>query len=189
MLLEPSLPDQVRQILAYKDSAPALVERKVGDGRVLLLTTTIDRDWSDLPVRTAYLPLTRRIVQYLARRATSARQDKPVVGKRITLDVSGLVDERAIIHGPEKMRRVMEPVNGEVSFVPETLGFYEVWADRDGQDDAGNTAENSAKNRLDALAFAANADPEESQLAALSEDAFLPWTEPSEAAIAAGEAD
>gem|GEM_PF-287802 len=188
MLLEPSLPDQVRQILAYKDSAPALVERKVGDGRVLLLTTTIDRDWSDLPVRTAYLPLTRRIVQYLARRATSARQDKPVVGKRITLDVSGLVDERAIIHGPEKMRRVMEPVNGEVSFVPEKLGFYEVWADGDGQDEA-NAPEDSAKNRLDALAFAANADPEESQLDALGEDAFNPWTEPSEAQIAAGKVD
>lgn len=188
MLLEPSLPDQVRQILAYKDSAPALVERKVGDGRVLLLTTTIDRDWTDLPVRTTYLPLTRRIVQYLARRATSARQDKPVVGDRITLDVSGLVDERAIIHGPQGLRRVLEPVNGEVNFVPEKLGFYEVWADGDGAQAQGEP-ESSAKNRLDALAFAANADPQESQLDALGEDAFLPWSEPTEAQIAAGQAD
>ncbi|AWV90923.1 BatA domain-containing protein [Bradymonas sediminis] len=189
MLLEPSLPDQVRQILAFKDSAPALVERKVGDGRVLLLTTTIDRDWTDLPVRTAYLPLTRRIVQFLARRATSARQDKPVVGHRITLDVSGLVDERAIIHGPNKMRLVMEPVNGEVAFVPEVLGSYEVWADRDGQGDDAKSTEKSANNRLDALAFAVNADPGESQLNALAEDAFDPWTEASAADVAAGDGD
>lgn len=188
MLLEPSLPDQVRQLLAYKDSAPALVERKVGDGRVLLLTTTIDRDWSDLPVRTAFLPLTRRIMQFLARRATSARQDKPIVGKRITLDVSGLVDERAIIHGPDKSRRVLEPVNSQVSFVPKTLGAYEVWAERDGDEKEAAAPEKGSKNRLDALAFTVNADPEESQLGALGEDAFSPWTEPSEVDELSGDA-
>lgn len=176
MLLEPSQQTESREILAFKDNAPALIERKVGDGRVVMLTTSIDREWTDLPVRTAFLPLMRRSVQYLARRATSAGKDRPVVGERLTLDVSGLVDERAIIHGPEDARLVLEPTDGTVGFVPEYVGFYQVWADSDEpQGDVDNP-----RNRLDALSFAANVNPDESKLEALGQNALDPWTKPSD---------
>ncbi|QDG50860.1 VWA domain-containing protein [Persicimonas caeni] len=176
MLLEPTQQTETREILAYKDNAPALIERKVGDGRVVMLTTTVDREWTDLPVRTAFLPLMRRSVQYLARRATSAGKDRPVVGERLTLDVSGLVDERAIIHGPEDSRLVLEPTDGTVGFAPEHVGFYEVWADSDeAQGDADNP-----RNRLDALSFAANVDSDESKLDPLGQNALDPWTKPDE---------
>ena len=177
MLLEPTQQEQSREILAYKDNAPALIERKVGDGRVVMLTTTVDREWTDLPVRTAFLPLMQRNIQYLARRATSAGKDRPVVGERVTLEVSGLADERAIIKGPQETRLVLEPNDGTVGFVPEHDGFYEVWADSDAVEEGNATP----RNRIDALAFAVNIDSDESKLEPLGQNAFDAWTKPDEA--------
>ncbi|HET8562598.1 MAG TPA: BatA domain-containing protein [Candidatus Binatia bacterium] len=53
-------------LVSLANGDPLLVEQKVGSGRVLFLTTTADRDWSDLPLKTAYLPLIQSITSYLA---------------------------------------------------------------------------------------------------------------------------
>ena len=70
MLVEPD-PRAPREILArFTNDAPALMERAVGNsgqGRVLLLTTSIDREWTDLPIRPGFLPLVEQIVLYLGR--------------------------------------------------------------------------------------------------------------------------
>lgn len=66
MLLDPARDTATRNvILRYESGAPALVEREVGRGRVLLLTTTVDRDWTDLPIRTGFLPLIRESARFL----------------------------------------------------------------------------------------------------------------------------
>ncbi len=52
-------------ILRYESGAPALVEREVGKGRVMLLTTTVDREWTDLPIRAGFLPLMREATRNL----------------------------------------------------------------------------------------------------------------------------
>ncbi len=54
------------QVLArYDDGAPALLERKSGNGRVLMWTSSIDTFWNDLAVRPVYLPLMHRLMRYL----------------------------------------------------------------------------------------------------------------------------
>ena len=167
MLLEPSPPEQSTVVLSYKDGAPALIERKTGKGRVFLLTTTLDRAWSDLPVRTAFLPLLRRSILYLARRATSEGDRRHRVGEPVELDVGGLVDERAVVRGPGDRRWVLEPEEGQVSFVPPVAGSYEVWAD--------GTEGGEAGQRLDGLAFSVNVHHEESDLRPLGDEALAPW--------------
>jgi hypothetical protein len=52
-------------VLRLGSGAPALVEQRVGRGRVLLFVSTIDRDWTDLPLRPGYAPLVQRLVRYL----------------------------------------------------------------------------------------------------------------------------
>jgi hypothetical protein len=65
MLMEPQA-DAPRQVLVrFTNDAPALMERLVGTGRVLLWATSIDRDWTDLPIRPGYLPLVHQMVLYL----------------------------------------------------------------------------------------------------------------------------
>jgi hypothetical protein len=166
MLLEPSPPEQSEVILTYKDNAPALLEREVGRGRVLLWTTSIDDEWTDLPYRPAFLPLTRRSVQYLARRATSAGKERHVVGEEVELEIASVIKDRAVVTGPDDLRLVLEPTDGKIRFTPRHAGLYQVWAESDDDPD----------NRVDALAFTANVDTDESNLARLPDDALVPWT-------------
>lgn len=49
----------------YDDGAPALLEIEAGRGRVMLLTTTLDTSWNDLPLKPSYLPLLRQMTRYL----------------------------------------------------------------------------------------------------------------------------
>jgi hypothetical protein len=51
-------------VLANGD--PLLMERRVGAGRVMFMATSADRDWTDLPVKTAYLPFVQALTSYLA---------------------------------------------------------------------------------------------------------------------------
>jgi hypothetical protein len=154
------------------------VERRVDQGHVLLWTSTIDADWTDLPLRAPFVPLMQRAVMYLARRATSRAKDQVEVGKPLRIEVSSTVRERVIFQGPlhldEASRQVVEPVEGVVTFVPTSPGCYVPWAD---QDDASAPlgAEERPRNRLDELAFCANPPASESMIEPLPESALDPW--------------
>jgi hypothetical protein len=53
-------------LISLANGDPLLIEHKVGAGRVLFFATSADRDWTDLPVKTAYLPLVQSLTNYLA---------------------------------------------------------------------------------------------------------------------------
>ena len=61
-------------LLSYEDGRPFLLERALGRGRVLLFTSTADRDWTDLPTRIAYVPLVHSLVGYAARLSQAAQR-------------------------------------------------------------------------------------------------------------------
>src|SRR4029079_4524090 len=83
MLLGP-MPDAPgrRVVLRYESGAPALVEAEVGRGRVLLLTTTIDREWTDLPIRPGFLPLVQESARFLAGAPSGDSISALAVGQR-----------------------------------------------------------------------------------------------------------
>jgi hypothetical protein len=56
-----------RVLWRYTNGGVALAERPFGRGRVLLLTTTADAEWTNLPHKPAFLPLVHRAVSYLVR--------------------------------------------------------------------------------------------------------------------------
>ena len=53
-------------LISLSNGDPLLLEQKVGPGRVLYVASTADRDWNDLPVKTAYLPFIQSLTNYLA---------------------------------------------------------------------------------------------------------------------------
>lgn len=69
MLLEPDPEREHAIALSFTSGAPALLTREVGAGRVALLTTTIDRDWADLPLRPGFVPMVSSMLGYLADRS------------------------------------------------------------------------------------------------------------------------
>jgi hypothetical protein len=61
--VEPATDDRV--LLRLADGAPLLLERALGDGRVLLFTSSLGREWNDLPVQPAFVPLMAGIANEL----------------------------------------------------------------------------------------------------------------------------
>ncbi|MGD0089985.1 MAG: BatA domain-containing protein [Planctomycetota bacterium] len=55
-----------RALASYSSGDLALVQKQLGEGKVLLLTTAVDLDWSDLPVHPFYVPLMQNLVFELA---------------------------------------------------------------------------------------------------------------------------
>jgi hypothetical protein len=55
------------QVLArFNDGAPALLERRLGAGRVVFFSSDVNRRWNDLPLQTAFVPFLHEIARYLA---------------------------------------------------------------------------------------------------------------------------
>ncbi|MGB5329332.1 MAG: VWA domain-containing protein [Gammaproteobacteria bacterium] len=61
--LQPGADDRV--VASYSDGAVALLERRVGQGRVLVLTTTLDKHWNDLALQPVFLPLLHHSLRHL----------------------------------------------------------------------------------------------------------------------------
>ena len=63
-------------LLSYEDGRPFLLEGSLGRGRVLLFTSTADRDWTDLPTRIAYVPLVHSLMGYAAQLSEAAQRSQ-----------------------------------------------------------------------------------------------------------------
>ena len=83
LLLQPTPRSQgeTTVLLSFESGAPALVERTVGRGRVLLFTSTLDRDWNDLPIQPAFLPLVQQVVRHLSRAPLQKAETETLIGQ------------------------------------------------------------------------------------------------------------
>jgi hypothetical protein len=79
-----------RVLWRYTNGGVALAERAFGRGRVLLLTTTADAAWTNLPRKPAFLPLAHRAVYYLARSTQQAWNLAPGEAVALPLTVGDL---------------------------------------------------------------------------------------------------
>ncbi len=61
-------------VMAQLDNgSPLLIEKRVGDGVVVQLTTACDADWSDLPLRPFYVPLMQQLLTTMAEQVMPPR--------------------------------------------------------------------------------------------------------------------
>ena len=92
-------PDAGTRVLArYDDGAVAVAEKRMGTGRVIAVTTTLDDSWNDLALKPVYLPLVHQLIRYLSQfEQTVAWQT-----------VGSVVDLNAAFKGPGE-RTVVTP--------------------------------------------------------------------------------
>ena len=102
-------------LLSLAGGAPLLVEKRVGPGRVLFFTTAADRDWSDLPLKTAYLPLLQSLVSYVAGGKRGAMDTGVIVGnpKTFTLPPSYVGKSLQVVKPDRKERGIIFAAAGE----------------------------------------------------------------------------
>ncbi|HEY2987385.1 MAG TPA: BatA domain-containing protein [Candidatus Binatia bacterium] len=121
-------------LIALAGGDPLALEKKTGAGRVILISTAADRDWSDLPLKTAYLPLAQSLVSYLQAGRKGALDAGITVGdaKKFILPPSYVGKSLKIIPPDQKEREVTltgETDNAAASFTGNNLaGIYRVSA-------------------------------------------------------------
>src|SRR4030095_14765658 len=111
-----------RVVAQYTSGDAALVERAGGPGRVLLLTSDVDRRWNDFPLHSSFVPFAQEAARYLGARA-------PMVASYLVGDVPrgiaprpGLVeaDGRAIAVKVHPRERRIDRVTASVLHALET---------------------------------------------------------------------
>ena len=119
-------PDPSAQILARFDAgAPALLERQVGMGRVLLWTSTLDLSWSDLPLKPVFLPF----IHQAARQLSAYAEPRPwsMVGQVLdaSFGESTSPPGGAVVVTPSGRQMPLEEEGADVLELSES-GFYEL---------------------------------------------------------------
>jgi hypothetical protein len=161
--------DADRVLARYDDGGVAVVERRVGGGRVIAFTSTVDESWNNAPTQPMFLPLVHELSAYLAQYEAPAAWQ--TVGRMFDLSdaVGSAVREGGAGSGSASLTRgvLVSPANEQITIgeggVPSVplaeQGFYSVRLP--GQGDRRP------------YAVAVNIDPAESDLSSLPPAEFL----------------
>jgi hypothetical protein len=143
-----------RILITLNDDAPLLIERKIGAGRVLMLTSPLAREWNDLATHPVFVQFMADTASYMtdAEASTSSAQVGGVLMTGLNARQGGQIFD-------PKGQRVLALGDTSVPdrIVPEHSGFYEI--------------RTAGASRW----IAVNTDPRESDLARMSAVALQRW--------------
>jgi hypothetical protein len=159
--------DDANVLARYDDEGVAVAERNVGNGRTLVLTTTLDPSWNTLALEPGYLPFLHETLKFLASHVSgthafsvgdsvdleSYARGLPGYGQTAAALTRGTV---TTLRAPSGKRIPMAAGNAFARI--EEAGFHEVHVSGGGSR---------------SLVFAANPVPVESEPAALDIDTFI----------------
>src|SRR5581483_8668999 len=137
--IEPGPNDRV--IARFDDGTPAAVERKIGAGRIVAWTSTLDDTWTDIAVKPVFLPLVHQLVRYLAdyeqpvswmtvgqvldvNAKTHGRGDRLVVtpsGQRITPAAASESGQGVVELGEQGFYELRPPAGASAAVRPEPV--------------------------------------------------------------------
>lgn len=116
--VDPTLPGDCKTILTFSDDTPAVVERQVERGKVILFTSSLDRDWTDMPVKPFFLPFMQQLCRY-ASKNVSDETEKEILVKHPWQYPYSLDTENVEITSPEGTKAILQLqiMNNEKSFL------------------------------------------------------------------------
>lgn len=124
--------DSARVLARFADGSPALVEGRLGRGRVLTWAGTLDTYWSNLPVQPVFLPFVHRSILHLAGRDTEDVASR-TVGSVLTAPGGEAGDEGEAAPSEAPWTAVLTPSEERIELegrdlplVLEESGFYEL---------------------------------------------------------------
>ena len=107
---------EARVIAWMRNGPPVIMERDFGTGRVMMITTSADLDWSSLPLRRVFVPLVHRMVAYMSGRKATFH----------AYSVGDTVEFRALARYYDKSIKVVTP-DGKAAYLrPQIEGSYAV---------------------------------------------------------------
>jgi len=106
------------RVIARFDDAEenaAIIERPLGRGRVVLITTAADKEWHQWPDHPTYLPVMTELVRHVASRGD--RENEHLVGSTIELPI-----DPALLRPEVIVRTPMYPAEPEISVTAVPVG-------------------------------------------------------------------
>lgn len=166
MVTEPGGGDDARVVLAFENGVPALLEKSLGRGRLLLWSTTLDRDWTRWPARASFVPFWQRMCFYLAGRLGRPAPPRVVSGLPVPLDLAEDGGRLRVVR-PDGERVALS--SGQRIFEDTALcGWYQI------QTDAGGVPRDGIPG------FVVSPPAAESDLAPLPAERLAEWAGPAQ---------
>jgi len=111
-------------ILRFDNGQAALLEKRVGQGRVLLFTSSLDTQWNNLPRQGLYVPLVHETLRYLG--LYEEKKPSYMVGEPVRLRLPAGNAVRVI--GPNGAEAILTSATAQEVFFRSTdrPGFYDV---------------------------------------------------------------
>lgn len=116
--IEPTPQDSV--LMRLDDDVPLLLERRVGNGRVLLFTSSLDREWNDVPVQPAFVPFVAGLSDYLL--GGAGFSSEAALGSTLAVRAMGLRGGQIF----DPRGRAALTLGGTDDALLDQVGFYEV---------------------------------------------------------------
>ena len=160
VVIEPEDDDDV--LIWLQSGEPLLIETEVGNGRMLIYTSSLDRIWNDLPREPAFVPLVAGVADYLL--GGAGFSNEAALGSTLALQAMGMSGGQ--IYDPDG-ESVLGLGGAGTDVLLERIGFYELVG--------------GGRSELVAVNF----DVRESDLAPASAQTLQRWQALGQAAVAA----
>lgn len=149
------VPPEATVLARFDDGSVAVAEKRIGTGRVVVMTTPLDDSWTDLPLKPVYLPLLHRLIQYLA------RYESPTAWQT----VGQVVNLETVMSGSSE-HVVVTPSNEQIKVSPDAPELLEL-------DEQGIYEVRSASTSSPPYRVAVNIDSSESDLSPFDPDELV----------------
>jgi len=150
-------PGDARVIVRLSDQTPLLLEKKIGEGRVVLLTSGLDNLTNDFPLSPAFVPFIEQTARYLA--GSERQGGAQLVDAYLELRTAREQGQGVEVTDPEGNRPLtLGEAASAQSFQLTEAGYYQLRLANGRQDEVG-----------------VNPDPKESNLDVMSDDVLSLW--------------
>ncbi len=139
-----------RTIIDLSDGSPLLVEKRMGSGKILLLSTALDTQWTSLPTESVFVAFIMQAVGFLGGDTTTALY-------RSTGDAMNVAAGTQLIDPEGNPVRELSNISKRASIKLETPGIYQL------RSSAGTQA------------VAVNSDSKESDITRIDSDTLTKW--------------
>ena len=115
-------------VMSLSGGVPLLLEKSLGRGRTMFLATSIDRDWTDLPIRTSYVPLLQQTLLYLSGRLEQARLGESHVGEPVSVPVPDGRSDASLLRPDGEVQKFQVGARTSLQVLKtDAVGHYEMF--------------------------------------------------------------
>ncbi|MBI3209647.1 MAG: BatA domain-containing protein [Candidatus Solibacter usitatus] len=149
-------PGQARVVARLADATPLLLEKRIGEGRVMVFASTFDNISNDFPLHPAFVPFVEQGARYLA--GSEARPSSYTVDASVDLRAEKGAGTVEVLDPHGKRALDLKEASSAQSFLLREVGYYDIGRGND-------------RHEL----VAVNADRKESDLELMPKDSVDLW--------------